>query len=187
MEGGFKKIVSDYRKEYWHTPLRYWIITVCDTAGFLLTNSFVKENTRVLAFAVTAALAAASLYVTFDVLFFEPARFKKRLNALPENEREAALSQYEKVSALGKRHFTEEYLIYFAGARIALVKFSEIKSAELKGYKLLLDTGGKKRLSMPFYLDENPAVLMAALRSKNDELGVIINGKVIEKDGKEKT
>lgn len=187
MESGFKKIVSDYRKEFWPVPLRYWIITVCDAAGLLLTNSFVKENTRTVAFIVTAGLIAVSLYATLDLLFFEPARFKKRMNALPEDERNVVLSQYEKAPVIGKRHFFEEYLIYFFGARIILVKFSEIKSAELKGYKLLLDTGGKKRLKMPFYSDENPAVLMAALRSKNAEISVIINGKVIEKDGKEKT
>lgn len=187
MESGLKKIVSDYRREFLPVPLRYWVITVFDVAGLLITHSFVKENTRAVAFTVTAGLVAVSLYATLDLLFFERVRFKKLLNALPETERNAVLSQYENAPALGKRRFMEEHLICFTGAGIILVKFSEIKSAELKGYKLLLDTGGKNRVKMPFYSDENPALLVAALRSKNAEISVIINGKVIEKDGKEKT
>ncbi len=176
-----KKIISDYLREHRWLPIRWWLVTALDAAGLLLSHSFTKDSTRVAAFVCTAGLATAALWSTLDVLVAAPGRFKKRLNALPENERNAVSEQYENAAAIGKRYFLKEFLIFYFRADIVLVRFSEIRSAELKGYKLLLDTGGKKPLKMPFEPDENPAMLVAALRSKNPQISVKLNGQIIEK------
>ena len=75
--------------------------------------------------------------------------------------------------------------------KIRLVKYSEIKSLEPKGNKLRLVIGNEKKVNLPVDPEENSAMLAAALKSKNPEIAVIINGKVVEKTenlvGSEKT
>lgn len=186
-----KKILSDYRKTVWIMPLRWWTVTAVEFAVCFFIGAFRNEGTsRVLAIVCTAFFVLMSAVITLNVLLITPKRFKKRLNSLPEAERNTIIKQYEKSSAVtGKRHFLDEYLICFIGMNIALLKFSEIRSAELKGFKLLLDIGEKKPLKMPFEADENPAILVAAMRSRNPNISVILNGKIVEKmeNGKENT
>ncbi len=184
------KIISDYRKEFWTLPLRWWIVTVIELAVYIFTGIIFSSGiSRVFAIVSTVLFIIVSTYATISVLLIVPMRFEKRLNVLPENERNGVLEQYGKAPALGKRHFLDEYLIYYLGAEIILQKFSDIRSAELKGFKLLLDIGERKPLKMPFEADENPALLVAAMRSRNPNISVILNGKVVEKmeNGKEKS
>lgn len=182
MEDGAKIIISDYRRESRSFPIRWWAVSVIEILIYVFTGMFLKEDLRrILAVGFSVIFVGMSLYVTLDVMVFEPQRFKRRLNAFPENERDALLEQYEKAPMIGKRRFLEEYLICFFNMRIVLLKYSEIRSAELKGYNLLLDIGGKKPIKMPFDADENPAVIVAALRSRNSKISVIINGKVVDR------
>lgn len=183
------RVISDYRKTVWLVPLRWWMVTAIELAVYLLTGVFRSEGLgRVFAVICTALFVLMSAYITLNVLIIEPRRFKKRMSALTANEQNAVFEQYEKAAMLGRRHFLDEYLICFQGMSIVLVKFSEIRSAELKGYKLLLDVGEKKPLKMPFDVNENPAILVAAMRSRNPNISVILNGRVVEKmeNGKEK-
>ena len=179
-ENGINKLISDYRRENRSFPIRWWIITAVEVLIYIFTGMFKNDDfRRVLAAAFTAAFVLVSVYATLYVLIIEPWNIKKRLNDMPDGN--ALQEQYGKAPVFGKRRFLEEYLIYFYNMKMFLVKYSEIKSAELKGYKLLLDTGGKKPLKMPFDVDENPAILVAALRSRNAYISVILGGKVVEK------
>lgn len=177
-----KSIISDYRKAVGSIPLRWWTVTAIEFTVYLFTGVFSRGGiSRVLSIVCTAFFVLMSAYVTLNVLLIVPRHFQKRLNALPDSERTAALEQYEKSPAIGKRHFLEKYLICFIGTDIVFLKFSEIKSAELKSFKLLLNVGKKKPLKMPFDANENPAMLVAAMRSRNPDISVILNGKVVEK------
>lgn len=178
-----EKIIKDYQKKVRIMPLRWWTVTVLEFAVCFFIGAFRSEGiSRILAIAFTAFFVIVSVFVTVNVFLTVPNKFKKRMNSLPENEKNSIITQYGKSSAvIGSRHFLDEYLICFIGIDISLLKFSEIKSAELKGFKLLLDTGGKKPVKMPFEADENPAILVAALRSRNPNISVILNGKVVEK------
>lgn len=178
IENGLKKLLSDYRRESRSFPIRWWIVTAIEAAVYIFTGMFQKGDFRtVLAIAFTAAFVTMSVYVTLYVFVLAPLGIKKRLKGMPCTVSE----QYEKAPKLGKRRFLEEYLIYFYNMKMFLVKYSEIRSAELKGFKLLLDTGGKKPLKMPFDADENPAIIVAALRSFNPNISVILGGKLVEK------
>lgn len=185
-----KRIISDYQKTVRTVPLRWWTVTAVEFSVCFFIGAFRSEGmSKALAIAFTSFFVLISAAITLNVFIIAPERFKNRLNSLPGNDRSSVIEQYEKSSAvIGKRHFLDEYLICFIGINIAMLKFSEIKSAELKGFKLLLDTGGKKPVKMSFEVDENPAVLVAALRSRNPNISVILNGKVVEKmeNGKEK-
>lgn len=180
MEESLKVLLSDYRRENRSFPIRWWIITAIELMIYVFTGMFRKGDFRtVLAIAFAAAFVFMSVYVTILVLVIMPQSIRRRIKALPDGA--AVYEQYEKAPKLGRRRFLEEYIIYFFDMKMFLVKYSEIKSAELKGFKLLLDTGGKKPLKMPFEADENPAMLVAALRSRNPNISVILGGKVVEK------
>ena len=177
---GLRKLISDYRRENLPFVIRWWIITAVELMVYVFTGMFKKGDFRTaLAIAFTAAFVFMSVYVTLFVFVIMPQSIKRRFMALSGGA--AVLEQYENAPRLGKRRFLEEYLIFFYNMKMFLVKYSEIKSAELKGYKLLLDTGGKKPLKMPFDVDENPAMLVAALRSRNADISVILGGKVVER------
>lgn len=180
MEDGLKKLLSDYRRESRSFPIRWWIVTAVELMIYIFTGVFQKEDfRRVIAVAFTAGFVITSAYVTIYVFVIAPNSIKKQLYALSDCEK--ILEEYSKAPIIGKRRFLEEYLIFFYNMKMFLVKYSEIKSAELKGYKLLLDTGGRKPLKMPFDVDENPAILVAAMRSRNPYISVILGGKLIEK------
>lgn len=180
MENGLDKLISDYLRESRSYPIRWWIVTAVEVMIYIFTGMFRKGDFRtVLAIAFTAAFVFMSVYVTLLVFIIMPQSIKKRLKAMPDSD--AVSEQYEKAPKLGQRRFLEEYIIYFYNMKMFLMKYSEIKSAELKGFKLLLDTGGKKPFKMPFDADENPAMLVAALRSRNPDISVILGGKLIEK------
>ena len=73
--------------------------------------------------------------------------------------------------------------MFFAGRQIKLVKYSGLKSLEPKGNKLRLVLESGKTVNLPVDVEENSAMLAAALKSKNPDIAVIINGKVVEKTG----
>lgn len=177
-----KRIISDYQKTVRTVTLRWWTVTAVEFALCFFIGAFRSEGiSRILAIASTSFFVMISAAITIIAFLITPMKFKKRLNSFSETEQSSITEQYEKSPVeLGYRRFLDEYLICFIGLKIVLLKFSEIRSVGLKGYVLLLDTGGKKPVKIPFDVEENPAVLVAAMRSRNPKISVIINGKVVE-------
>lgn len=177
-----KKILSDHQKAVRIIPLRWWTVTAVEFALCFFIGAFRSEGiSKILAIASTAFFSAVSAVITIIAFWITPMKFKKRMNSFSETEQNSIAEQYERSAAeLGYRRFLDEYLICFIGLKILLLKFSEIRSVGLKGYELLLDTGGKKPVKMPFGAEENPAILVAAMRSRNPKISVIINGKAVE-------
>ena len=130
-------------------------------------------------------MAALTLWSLFDVLT-APMRFKKQLDRLPENASEEIVSGFESAPGLGKRWFSENYLLYFAKRRIQILRFDEMLSADLKGNKLFISMKNGKSVPMPFGAAENPAVIVAALRSRNGSMKATIDGRNIDFDKKNK-
>lgn len=172
------KIIKDYRREVRGELPRYWIFAPIVIIVFAATGTFNRENLRIPAIICAAGMILLALYATLNTMVFAVMRFRKRVNAIFDNDKIS--EQYEKAINLGGKRFLEDYLIYFAGADIALIKYSDIKSAELRRFKLRLRFDGDKYDDMPFDADENPAILVAAMRSKNPRISVILNGKVVE-------
>lgn len=131
--------------------------------------------------ALAVFVVYTAVYTTLSVTVFERRRLQAALGGIPQSERETLLSQYETAHTIGNRKFLDEYLIFFGDARLFLLNYRDIRSAELKGYKLLLDIGEKKPVKMPFGAEENPAILVAVMRSRNPNISVILNGKLLEK------
>lgn len=178
---GADRLISDYRREFRFAALRWWIVTAIIAAVFLFTGMFKREGVMLIAaIAAMVFFAVMSVYSALFVFVIEPMRIKKRLGAFPEDKRVEFLGQYEKAARLGQRRFLDEYVIFFRNMRTVFLKYSDIRSVELKGRALLLDIGGEKPEKMPFGFDENPAVLVAVMRSRNPDISVIINGKIVE-------
>lgn len=176
-----KQIIREFHRINGVPPLRFAIVTAVCAAAFLLTGSFSRENTRSLAIIVTGLLAAVTALSLIDLLNAK-IRLKKRLEILPKNHREEILSGFSSVPSIGKRWFFEKSLLYFTRRRIEIVAYDELESADLKRGKLYLKLTGGKTLPFPFESAENPAMLVAALRSRNGNLKATIDGKPVDFD-----
>ena len=67
-----------------------------------------------------------------------------------------------------------------------MIKYDEIKSADMKKMRLYLALENGKSLPFPIEPSENPAILVAALRSKNGKMKATIDGKTVDFDKKKK-
>lgn len=173
-----KQITREFYRANGVPPLRFAIVTSVCAAAFLLTGCFSRENIRLLSMSVTGLLAAVTALSLIDLLIAR-LRFKNRLEILPENHRSEILSDFSSAPSIGKRWFFERSLLYFTRRRIEIVAYDELESADLKRGRLYLRLLGGKTLPFPFESSENPAMLVAALRSRNGSLKASIDGRPV--------
>ena len=180
----FKKIAGEFYRANISIPIRFLIVSVICAAVLFFTGTFARDNTRVFAIIASAFLCLLTLWALVDVLI-APYIFKKRL----EKEADACSELdggLEKAHKIGKRWFFENHLLYFAKRRIQLIRYDEIKSADMKKTRLYLALENGKSLPFPFESSENPAILVAALRSKNEKMKATIDSKTVDFDKKKK-
>ena len=178
-----KPITREFYRAHRFIPLRYFVVTAVFAAVLFFTGSYTKEDTRFIAITVSAFMGLLALWSLVDVLA-APMLFKKRLGRLPESERAELVAGLENASKLGKRWFSEDHLVFFAKRRICLVRYDELQSADMKGSRLYLKLTDDTETPLPFEANENPAILVAALRSKNGKMKASINGKSVDFDKK---
>lgn len=178
-----RKISGEFYRAHITIPLRYLIVTAVCVCVMFFTGTYSNDKLRIPAVVVSVFLGAVTLWALADVLY-APKRFERLLEKLPEREREKLLEGLESAKRLGQRWFTEEYLIYFAKRRILFFRYDEMRSADLdrKGLSVTLADGGK--MPLPFGADENPAVLVAVLRSRNGKLEAYVSGARVDFDKK---
>ena len=172
-------LAREFYRAHRFVPLRYFIVTSICAAAFFFTGSYTRETSRLVAIIVSSLMGLLTLWSLVDVLV-APMLFKARLGKLPEDERGELLEGLEGATKLGKRWFSEEHLVFFAKRRIRFVRYDELESADLKGSRLFLKLSDGSQTPLPFETDENPAVLVAALRSKNGKMKASVNGKDVD-------
>lgn len=174
------KLLRDYRKTFRRVIVCDWICAVLIIIGLVLSGSY--ADLRVIpAVVCTIGMCGIAIWQTLGILVFERKRLIKRLNGLPEGDKEKILSRYESAHDIGKRWFLDDYLLFFRNRHIELLRYDQINSAEPKGFKLELVLLGGKIERLGLGADENPAMLVALLRSKNPDISVKLNGQIIEK------
>ena len=173
-----RDIAREFYRAHKAVPIRFLIVTVICEAVLWISGTFARENTRIPAIAVSAFLVIITLWALFDVLT-APKRFERRLEQMPENIGEEIRTGFSGAHKLGERWFLDNYLIYFVKRRIQILRFDEIRSADLKGNKLYMSLADGKSTPLPFGADENPAILVAALRSRNGQITASIDGKPV--------
>lgn len=180
-----RSLAREFYRVHLPIPLRFFIVTAICAVVMFFTGTYANEKLRIPAIAVSAFLLLLTLWALFDVLTAPP-RFKKRLSALPEEERREITDGFGTEKKLGERWFLEKHLLYFAKRRIVVLRLDELRSADLKGNKLFLKLADGREVPFPFEADENPAVLVAVLRSKNSGLSATIDGTPVDFDKKNK-
>lgn len=180
-----KQITGEFYRVHRLIPLRFLVISAICVAVFFFTGTYFRENIRMFAIILSAFLGLLTLWALADVLV-APIVFERRLGRLSEGERTEIVSGLENASKLGCRWFEENYLVYFAKRRIRFVRYDELQSADLKGSRLFLKLADGTETPLPFGHGENPAILVAALRSKNGKMKASVNGKNVDFDKKRK-
>lgn len=175
------KIIKDYRKTFRNVIISDWICAALIVIAFVLSGVYVKFPLVIVAVICTAVMCGIAVWQTLGILVLERRRLVRRLNSLPEGDKEKILSRYESVHDIGKRWFLDEYLLFHRNRHIELLRYDTILSAEPKGFKLELELPGGKIERLGLGVDENPAMIVAALRSRNPRISVKLNGQVIEK------
>lgn len=178
-----KLITREFCRAHLPFTLGYLIAAAIVAAAYCFTGSYTRENTRFVAVIVSAVMGAIALWSLINVLI-APMLFKKQLGELAEDERNELVSGLESATKLGKRWFSENYLVYFAKRRIRFVRYKDLQSADLKGSRLLLKQSDGSVTPFPFETNENPAILVAVLRSKNGSMTASVNGKPVDFDKK---
>lgn len=180
-------ITRAYYRAHFFIPLRYFAVAAICVCVMLFSGTYSRENLGIAAIVVSAFLCALTLWSLVDILT-APMRFKIWLKRLPESERGELADGLKTAKRLGKRWFSESHLVFFCKRRIKAMRFDEMRSADLKGNRLFIVSVDGKALPLPFEADENPAVIVAALRSKNEHISASIDGRVIDfgKKSKEK-
>lgn len=178
-----KKLAGEFYRAHFSIPLRFLIVTAICAAVLFFTGTYANDRLRIPAIIVSAFLALLTLWALFDVLT-APLRFKKRLGALPEGERREITNGLETAKRLGDRRFLEKHLLYFAKRRIEVVRYDEILSADMKKNELFLKLADDKEVPFPYKASENPAMLVAVLRSRNNRIAASIDGIAVNFDKK---
>lgn len=180
-----KELFGEFYRAHMTVVLRYLIVTAICAAVMFFTGTYTNDNLRIPATAITVFLAAATLWTLFDV-FGAPRRFISKLREFPERERETLEKGLQSAQRLGRRWFLEEHLIYFAKRRIRFFRYDELCSASLDRNRLTVTLSNGEKYPFPFEADENPAVLVAVLRSRNGKLTASVDGAEVD-FGKKRT
>lgn len=175
------KIIKDYRKTFRRVIIGDWISAVLIIIAFVLSGVYVKFPLVIVAVICTAIMCGIAIWQTLGILVLERRRLVRRLNSLSEGDKEKILSRYESAHDIGKRWFLDEYMLFHRNRHIELLRYDIIRSAEPKGFKMELELLDGKTERLPLEPDENPAMIVAALRSKNPNISVKLNGQIIEK------
>lgn len=179
------EIAKEFCRANRTVPVRFAVVWAICAAVLFFTGAFGRDNTRVPAIVVCAFLGVMTARSAIEIIA-APRRFRKRLKDLPKDSRGEILSGFSSVPSIGRRWFYGDYLLFFTNRRIELVAYGELESADLKRNRLYLKLIGGKTLPLPFEASENPAVLVAAIRSKNGKLKASIDGRPVDFDKKKK-
>lgn len=180
-----KDIIRKFFRAHMLVPVRFAAVWAICAAVLFFTGTFSRESTRIPAIVVCAFLGFVTLWSAADIIT-APRRFKRRLEGLSEEARGEIISGFTSVPNIGRRWFYEHYLLFFARRRIELVGYDELYSADMRGNRLFLKLIGERELPLPFDASENPAMLVAALRSRNGKMKASIDGKPVDFDKRKK-
>lgn len=169
-----KQILSDYYKHY-----SGMIISNCCLAVLVpvmcIFNGFSWETTSdkiILSLYILAE--ALALWSLLDGFFGVPRRLKIQLAGMPEEERSEILTQYPKAKLVNKHRYMENHFVFYFADKIYLLRYSDVKTAQLKSPWLKLTVAGyKKQITMPFSDYGTNAVALAFLREKNHDITII--------------
>ena len=178
-----KHILHDFYRAHRGVVIRYAVVIAICILAFFLTGIYTKENTVVAGIIVSVFLGGVMAWLLLDVFAAGRRDFAVRLERLPESDREKIIGGYDGALRLGQRRFYgEDYLLFYSYRRIRLLRYDEIRSAEPKRSRseiIFLTLCDGKTTLMPIEPNENSAIILAALREKNPQIKIYLDGKPV--------
>jgi hypothetical protein len=172
-----KQIIRDFFKSNVSLIVRYVIVIAVCIIAFLLTGIYTRDNTSTLGIIITGFLTGLFLAMLFDVFVLAPASFKKKIKSLSADDAADVGNNYAEASKTGNiRFYKENWLMFFSYRKIHLVRYDEISSVNEKRNNLIVTLNDGKAAVMESNSEQNSALLMAALKDKNQNIKFLLNG-----------
>lgn len=179
-------ILKTFRKTHFPTIIIDWVIAVLCCVSLLVSEHFRSNSApynSVKNIITSAGIAMIAVFYTFEFVI-EPIIFKKKI--LNDSGEILNALNTETPSAIGGRFFYSNTAVFLANWKIYYFTYDNILAAELKRLSIELTMRDGKIIKMPFSRNENPALLCAVLRSKNESINFSVNGRHIDRTQNER-
>lgn len=166
-------IVKLYRSTYRVQLITDFVITALGVLGLWMVGAFEKNSLFyivIVALWITTTLVNTIRYIAVPLNFKRKAAANKVLN-------EAINS--EKPVQSGLHFFYKNAAVFFDLWSIRTVEYKDIVSADIKFKRIVLKLNNGKKLKMPYYPSENPALMCAIFRAENENIAVYTDGRLI--------
>ncbi|MDE6031500.1 MAG: hypothetical protein K2G32_07775, partial [Oscillospiraceae bacterium] len=128
-----RQIIRDFYKAHISLLIRYSVIVAICITAFFMTGIFARDNTRVPGIIISAFLGACLIWAAVDIFIIAPKNFRKRLGQLPEGSTAEVVDNYPQAYRIGVHKFyRENWIIFYSYRRIKLMRYDEIRSADLR-------------------------------------------------------
>lgn len=166
-------IVKLYHSTYRVQLITDFVITALGVLGLWMVGAFEKNS---LFYIVIVVLWITTTLVNTIRFIAEPLKLKRKAEA---NEILNKAINSEKPVQSGLHFFYENTVVFFYFWKICTVEYKDVVSADIK-YKIIkLKLKNGKKLKMPYYPNENPALMCAIFRADNENIAVYADGRLI--------
>lgn len=190
-----QQIIKDFYRAHISLLIRYTVIVAICITAFIITGVFSRDNTRIPGIVIAVFLGCCLIWAAVDIFIIAPKKFRDRLRQLPEESAAEVMDNYPQTYRIGVHKFYKEnWIIFYSYRRIKLMRYDEIRSADLRRNGIFLTLCDGKETIITLSPGESGEMLMAAIKGRNENIKIMLNGEPAhfaskpdgeEKDGKE--
>lgn len=172
-----QQIIKDFYKAHISLLIRYAVIVAICITAFFMTGVYARDNTRTLGIIISAFLGACLIWALADILIIAPKKFRDRLGELSEGSAAEVVDNYPQTYRIGVHKFYKEnWIIFYSYRRIKLMRYDEIRSADLRRNGIFLKLCDGKETIITLQPNESGEMLMAAIKGRNENVQIMLNG-----------
>ena len=172
-----RQIIKDFYKAHISLLIRYLVIVAICITAFFMTGVYARDNTRVPGIIISAFLGACLIWAAADIFVIAPKKFKRRLAELPEGSAAEVADNYPQAYRIGVHKFYKEtWIIFYSYRRIKLMRYDEIRSADLRRNGIFLKLCDGKETIITLQPNESGEMLLAAIKGRNENIQIMLNG-----------
>lgn len=172
-----QQILKDFYKAHISLLIRYLVIVAVCVLAFFMTGVYARDNTRIPGIVISAFLGACLIWAAADIFIIAAKNFKDRLARLPEGSAAEVIENYPQTYRIGVHKFYKEnWIIFYSYRRIKLMRYDEIRSADLRRNGIFLKLCDGRETIITLRPDESGEMLMAAIKGRNENVKIMLNG-----------
>ena len=172
-----RQILKDFYKAHISLLIRYIVIVAICIAAFFMTGVFARDNTRIPGIVIAAFLGACLVWAVADIFIAAPRNFKGRLSQLSDESAAEVVNNYSLSYNIGNhRLYRETWIIFYSYRRIKLIRYDEIRSADLRRNGIFLKLCDGKETIITIMPGESGEILLAAIKGRNENIKIMLNG-----------